>query len=196
MLPGLAGSSPRRIPLVRVGHTWPTPGTMPKAASSNHHGRRLVSSDLPQLGRQRLLPMLLSPLRRICRIDCHDRQSGSRGHDDQPPTESAGREAGDEVPEPAVPAMALTRSGRLAESEILDGDRIDVRGSSSADEPADRMTKLRVAAKARPGEVERDTGWLTHRVACSVQNPAGEMIGVEVDRHDPVVRGILQRYRR
>jgi hypothetical protein len=165
MLPGLVGSSPHRIPLVRVGHTWPTPGAMPKAASSDHHGRSLVLRDLPQPGRQWPLPMLLSPPRRVCGIDCDDGQSGSCRHDDQPPTEHAGREAGDEAAEPAVSAMALARSGRLVESEVLDRDRTDVRSSSNSDEPADCMTKLRVSVKARPGEVKRDTRRPAHRIA-------------------------------
>jgi hypothetical protein len=90
--------------------------------------------------------------------------------------------------------MALTRCSRVVKSEILDSDRTHVRNSSNADEPADRVMKLRVPVKARPKEVERDTRWLARRVASSVHHPAGEMIGVEVDGHDSVGYSLFHGY--
>ena len=165
---------------------------MPEAAPSDHHGRRLVLGDLPSPGRERLLPMLAAPLGGICGIDSDDGQSGPGGHDDQPPTENAGREAGDEVAEPALPAMALTRCGRIVEAEILDGDRTDSGSSSKTDDPADCVTKLRVPAKAGPGEVKWDTRWPTYWVASGVHRPAGMMIGIEVDGYHSVGYGVAK----
>jgi hypothetical protein len=98
--------------------------------------------------------------------------------------------------EPAVAAVGLTRCGGVAEAEILHSDGTDVGSSSKTNDPADRVTKLCVPAKAGPGEVERNPGGPACWVTPCVHDPASEMIGVEVNRDDSVGHGVLQGYRR
>ena len=101
--------------------------------------------------------------------------SGSRGHDDQPPTGAlvgAGME-----PEPAVPAMALTRSGRLIDprSSMVIASSFALRAVRMSPLPRDAQ---RVAARLDP-DTSVGYGMACPSVAYSVQNPAGEMISVE-----------------
>jgi len=74
--------------------------------------------------------------------------------------------------------MTLTRCGQVVKSEILDGDRTDIGGIGKVNQPTDRVTNLRVSAKARPGEIEWDLRWFPGRVASCVNRPTGHMIGV------------------
>jgi hypothetical protein len=140
--------------------------------------------------------VLLSPSGGIGRIDGGDDQSGPGGHDRQPPAEGIGREAGDQVSELAVAAMALTRCNHVAESKILHGDRTDIRSSSKTDESTDRMTKLRVPVRAGTGEIEWDSGRLARWIARCVHCPASEVIDIEVDGYHAVAYGLLQGHRR
>jgi hypothetical protein len=57
------------------------------------------------------------------------------------------------------------------------------------------MAKLGIPTRAGPREVKRNTEWLVRRVALRINDPARQMIGIEVDRQDPVGDGLLARYR-
>ena len=191
---GLGGPMPTTITLVVVGRCRPSPDRVPESASPNRDTGGIVTGHLSCLAGQGLGPVLGSPHRRVSRIDGDDREAVFGGHGDEPGFELAGRDAGDELPEPLAAPVLL--AGLLGgEVQVFQPDGLHPAPVGPVQQLDDGVPDLGISVISRAGEVVEEPARVTDRVAVWVEVVGGEVVGVGVHTDHAVSAGGVQRDR-
>jgi hypothetical protein len=211
-MPGLAGSSPHRA-APRQGWRLPSSGGVrPYHADAGHRARgrvvraphtRCDAGDLlcgVLLG-EGLAPVLVAPDRRPARIHRYHGDALVGGHLREPVAELGRGEAGDGAAEPLpAPSTAHPLPAGLAgvgEVEVLDHHRRAATLTDDREQPADRRTQPPITSRSRHTvQVQRHVHGEPDRVAAAVDNPAGDMIGVDVHGQHPAGQRLVVGDRR
>ena len=202
--PGRQLSHPH--PLVGQGHTWPPPGTKPKAASADHHRRSMMPRHRDRMLRRLVkgsLPVALAPFRGPAGIHRDDPQACVGGHPHQQLPELPGGHPRDRPAEalgaPAAAEGLPAGLPRVGEVQVLHHHRPAAVGPGQPDHGRHRRAQPAVPGRCRqPAERQRDGVRWAQRVPGGVEDPAVQVLGVEVDpeRPVPVPAQPLQRWHR